>query len=111
MTESNKAVQMIALRKLTWSDTNTDAQRARLPAGQQAGPVGTIIPQRELHIVVPTAPINELRVQEPSIQAPRITLAVDHGHHKYGVALYYFGAQANFNIAACNERNAIQSGV
>ncbi|UVJ43638.1 hypothetical protein NVV94_24385 [Pseudomonas sp. LS1212] len=110
MTESNKAVQQVAPQKLTWSDTNTDAQRAHLLASQQAGPAGTITAQIEQNILMPAARVKALRVQEPPLKTQRITLTEDHGRPHHGL-VYYFGAQANSNIAACNERNAIQLGV
>lgn len=44
------------------------------------------------------------------INTQHITLTEDHGRPHHGL-VYYFGAEANSNIAACNERDAIQSGV
>lgn len=109
MTESNKAVQKVAPRKLTWSDTNTDAQHARR-ASQQACPTGTIIAVTGQNILMSAAHVKVLRVQEPSIKTQRITVTEDHGRPHHGL-VYYFGAQANSNTAACNERDAVQSGV
>ncbi|WP_223514968.1 hypothetical protein [Pseudomonas sp. GL-B-19] len=109
MTESNKAVQQVAPQKLTWSDTNTEAQCARLLASQQAGPAGTITAQIEQNILMSAARVKALLVQEPPINTQHITLTEYHGRPHHGL-VYYFGAQANSNIAACNELDAIQSG-
>jgi len=92
MTEKNK----VAPKKETLTDTSPDGQGARPLTRQQTDPV------------VLASPVKALRMLEPPIQPPLID---DHDRPHHGLALYYFGAQANTNIAACNERNAIQSGV
>jgi hypothetical protein len=109
MTESNKAAQQFAPQKLTWSDTNTNAKHARR-ANQQASTTDTTIAETEQNILMSAAHVKALRVQEPPIKTQRITVTVDHGRPHHGL-VYYFGAQANSNTAACNERDAIQSGV
>jgi hypothetical protein len=111
MTEKNKAARQAAPKKETLTHAGSSAQRARLLTRLQTGLTGTVITQIALSIPVPAALVKALCVQEPSIKNLRITLIDDHARPRHGVALYYFGAQANSKVAACNERNAIQLGV
>lgn len=108
MTDKNKADQQADPKKLPLTDTSADAQRARLLARLQTGPVDTITARSELNIMMPAARVKELRVQGHSIKTQRITLTDDHGRPHHGVALYYLGTQADSNIATRNQRNAIQ---
>ncbi|MGV8889952.1 MAG: helix-turn-helix domain-containing protein [Pseudomonas sp.] len=108
MTDKNKAAQQADPKKGALTDTCTDAQRARLLARLQTGPVDTITARSELNIMMPAARVKELRMQGHPIMTQRITLIDDHGRPHRGVALYYFGTQADSNIATCNQRNAIQ---
>ena len=111
MPDKNKAAQQAAPKKLPLTDTSVDAQRARLLARLQTGPVDTITARSEMNIMMPAARVKELRVQGHPIKTQRITLTDDHGRPHHGVALYYFVTQADSNIAACNQRNAIKSEV
>lgn len=110
MADKNKADQQAGPKKLPLNDTSADAQRTRLLARLQNGPVDTITARSEMNIMMPAARVKELRVQGHPIKTQLITLTDDHGRLHNGVALYYFGTQADSSIAACNQRNAIKQG-
>lgn len=111
MMEENETVQQAVPKKKTLTHAGSNAQSACVLTRLQTALAGTVITQIAQSIPMPAALVKALCVQEPSIKTPRITLIDDRARSRHGVALYYFGAQANTNIAACNERNAIQSGV
>lgn len=91
MTDKKKADQQASPKKSHIHDTNADAQRARLLARLQAGPVDTITARRELNIMMPAARVKELRELGHAIKTHRITLTDEHGRTHRGVALYYIG--------------------
>lgn len=102
MTDEKKADQQASPKKKTHlNDTSADAQRARMLARVQAGPVDTITARRELNILMPAARVKELRELGHPIKTHRITLTDDHGRTHHGVALYYLGtlAEAGLEVA------------
>lgn len=99
MTDKKKADQQASPKKNTrLNDTSADAQRARMLARVQAGPVDTITARRELNILMPAARVKELRELGHPIKTHRITLTDDHGRTHHGVALYYLGTLADAGL-------------
>lgn len=70
-------------------DTSRGAQRARLLARLQAGPIDTIAARRELNVMAPAPRIKELREAGHSIKTHLITVTDDQGRAHQGVALYH----------------------
>ncbi|WP_349573295.1 helix-turn-helix domain-containing protein [Azotobacter salinestris] len=110
MTDKNKADRKASPKESPVHDTSTDAQRARLLARLQAGPVDTITARSELNIMMPAARVKELRDQGHPIKTHRITLTDEHGRTHHGVALYYFGMQADASNDARSQRGTITQG-
>lgn len=73
----------------TTLSSSASAQRARLLARLQHGPVDTITARRELNILMPAARIKELRERGHPILAQRISMTDDQGRTHHGIALYY----------------------
>jgi hypothetical protein len=111
MTEKNTAVQQATPKKETLTDISADAERTRLLARLQTGAAATVTAQIALSIPMPAASVKALHIQVPALKTPRIKLTDNLRRPRHGVASQYFGAQANSNIAARNERNAVQPGV
>lgn len=107
MTEKNNSVQQAAPKKETLTDTSADAERPRLLAHLQT----TVIAQIALSIPMPAACVKSLHAQEPALKTTRIKLADNHSRPRHRVVRHYVGGQTDSNTVACNERNAIQSGV
>lgn len=72
-------------------DTTTEAQRARLLARVQKGPIDTLSARAELNILHPAARIQELRDRGYPIKTHLITKTDEHGRKHQRVALYYIG--------------------
>lgn len=72
-------------------DTSTEAQRARLLARVQEGPVDTLTARADLNILHPAARIQELRDRGYPIKTHLITKTDEHGRKHQRVALYYIG--------------------
>ena len=70
-------------------NTSANAQRTRLLARLQLGPVDTITARRELNILMPAARIKELKDRGHNIHAQRISLTDDQDRTHHGIALYY----------------------
>lgn len=70
-------------------DTSRSAQRARLLARLQAGPIDTIAARSELNVMAPAPRIKELREAGHAIKTHRITVTDDQGRAHQGVALYH----------------------
>lgn len=100
MAKKNKIAHQAVPKNKTLSLNSADAQNPRLLGCRQTGPEDTVSAEGALHILKHAAPL----------QTPRIKLNDDYGRPHLGVVLHYFGAQIASNIAACNERNAIQLG-
>lgn len=81
-------------------DTSSSAQRARLLARLQAGPIDTITARSELNIFHPAARVQELRDVGHSIGTHRVTLTDDQGRKHSGIALYYLGTEPTGRAAA-----------
>ncbi|RBH54216.1 MULTISPECIES: helix-turn-helix domain-containing protein [Pseudomonas] len=81
-------------------NTSGTAQRARLLARLQAGPVDTFTAIRELNIVRPGARINELRGLGHKILTHRLTLTDDQGRTHSGMALYYLSTNPPAGVSA-----------
>lgn len=107
MTEKINTAQQATPEKETSTDTGVDAERARLLARLQT----TVIAQIALSIPMPAASVKALHAQECALNPPRMKLTDNHSRSRHGVVRHYFGAQADSNTVACNERNAVQSGV
>ncbi|MBF6040223.1 hypothetical protein H8F22_15210 [Pseudomonas sp. P154a] len=110
MTEKNTAVQQATPKKETLTDISADAERTRLLARLHTGAPATVT-ALALSIPMPAASVKALHIQVPALKTPRIKLTDNHRRPRHGVASQYFGAQADSNIAARNERNAVQPGV
>ena len=80
-------------------NTSGTAQRARLLARLQAGPIDTFTAIRELNIVRPGARINELRGLGHKILTHRLTLTDDQGRTHRGMALYYLSTNPPAEVA------------
>lgn len=72
-------------------DTSSEAQRARLLARVQEGPVDTLTARAELNILHPAARIQELRDRGYPIKTHLISKTDEHGCKHQRVALYYIG--------------------
>jgi len=91
MKDKNKADQSASPKKTHLNDTSGHAQRARLLARVQTGPIDTPTARSELNIMMPAARVKELREAGHQIQTHRITTTDEHGRTHHGVALYYLG--------------------
>lgn len=91
MTDKKKADQQASPKKTHIHDTSSHAQRTRLLARIQIGPIDTPTARRELNIMMPAARVKELREQGHPIKTHRITTTDDQGRTHHGVALYYIG--------------------
>lgn len=90
MTDKKKADQQASHKNSTHLDnTSASAQRARLLARLQVGPIDTLTARSELNILMPAARIKELKERGHPIFAQRITLADEQGRTHHGIALYY----------------------
>jgi hypothetical protein len=110
MAKKNKIAHQAVPKNKTLSINSADAQNPRLLGCRQTGPEDTVSAEGALYILKHAAPVKGLRVHAAPLQTPRIKLNDDYGRPHLGVVLHYFGAQIASNIAACNERNAIQLG-
>ena len=70
-------------------NTSASAQRARLLARLQLGPIDTLTARRELNILMPAARIKELKERGHPIRAQRISMSDEQGRTHHGIALYY----------------------
>lgn len=70
-------------------NTSSSAQRARLLARLQLGPVDTLTARSELNILMPAARIKELKERGHPIRAQRINMTDEQGRTHHGIALYY----------------------
>lgn len=68
---------------------SASAQRSRLLARLQLGPVDTLTARSELNILMPAARIKELKERGHPIRAQRISMTDDQGRTHHGIALYY----------------------
>ncbi|WP_445940687.1 helix-turn-helix domain-containing protein [Pseudomonas sp.] len=80
---------------ISHSNTSASAQRNRLLARLQLGPVDTITARRELSILMPAARIKELRNSGYDISRHLISLIDEQGITHHGVALYYLTQSGN----------------
>jgi hypothetical protein len=69
--------------------SNSRAQRARLLARLQLGPIDTLTARRDLNVLHPAARINELKERGHPIRAQRISMTDEQGRTHHGIALYY----------------------
>lgn len=69
--------------------SSASAQRSRLLARLQLGPVDTLTARSELNILMPAARIKELKERGHPIRAQRISMTDDQGRTHHGIALYY----------------------
>jgi hypothetical protein len=95
MTDKKKADQSASPKKSQLHDTSGDAQRLRLLARLQQGPVDTFTARSELNIMMPAARVKELRDRGHDVRRQLITLADDQGRLHHGVAQYYMSTSAN----------------
>lgn len=70
-------------------NTSANAQRARLLARLQLGPIDTLTARSELNILMPAARIKELKERGHPIRAQRISMTDEQGRTHQGIALYY----------------------
>lgn len=90
MTDKKKADQQASPNNLPNNHiTSSDAQRSRLLARLQLGPVDTLTARSELNILMPAARVKELRDLGHDIRSHRITHTDDQGRAHHGIALYY----------------------
>lgn len=90
MTEKNKADPKASPNKSTPPDhSSASAQRARLLARLQFGPIDTLTARSELNILMPAARIKELKELGHPIYAQRISMTDEQGRTHHGIALYY----------------------
>lgn len=73
----------------TIQHSSTSAQRTRLLARLQLGPVDTITARSELNILMPAARIKELKERGHPIHAQRISMTDEQSRTHHGIALYY----------------------
>lgn len=76
---------------ISHGNTSANAQRTRLLARLQLGPVDTITARRELSILMPAARIKELRDCGHDIRRHLISLIDEQGCTHHGIALYFLG--------------------
>ncbi len=69
--------------------TSTSAQRARLLARLQLGPIDTLTARRELNILMPAARIKELKERGNLISKQSISMTDEQGRTHHGIALYH----------------------
>lgn len=89
-------------------ETTTEAQRARLLARVQEGPIDTLSARTELNILHPAARIQELRDRGYPIKTHLISKTDEHGRKHQRVALYYIGALPSDEAAAAECGNIPQ---
>lgn len=94
MTDKKKADQQASPKQSHIHDTSGDAQRLRLLARLQLGPVDTFTARNELNILMPAARVKELRDRGHDIRRQLITLTDDQGRPHHGIALYYLSGSA-----------------
>lgn len=94
MTDEKKADQQASPKDMRLHDTSGNAQRARLLARLQLGPVDTLTARSELNILMPAARIKELKDMGHDIRSHRITRADEQGHTHRGISLYYLSTAA-----------------
>lgn len=70
------------------------AQRQRLLARLEQGPVDTLTARRELNILHPAGRIDELRNRGHQIATHRISVTDEHGFSHIGIALYVLRPRA-----------------
>lgn len=101
MTDKKKANQTASPSNSQPHDTSAAAQRTRLLARVQEGPLDTITARGELNIMMPAARVKELREAGHPIKTHRITMTDEYGRTHKGIALYYLGTlQADTAVAA-----------
>lgn len=90
MTNKKKANQQASHKDSTLlNSTNASAQRARLLARLQLGPIDTLTARSDLNVLHPAARIKELKERGHPIRAQRISMTDDQGRTHHGIALYY----------------------
>lgn len=90
MTNTKKADQPASHKDSTHlNNASASAQRARLLARLQLGPVDTLTARSELNILMPAARIKELKEHGHPIRAQRISMTDEQGRTHQGIALYY----------------------
>ena len=97
MTHKKRADQQISPKKTQVHDTSTAAQRDRLLAWLNQGPIDTFTARTELNILAPAARISELRDMGHAIKTQRITLTDDQGRTHLGIALYFLSSEETAN--------------
>ena len=100
MNDKKKADQQAGHENIQVQDTSSTAQRARLLARLQSGPIDTFTAIRELNIVRPGARINELRDLGHKILTHRLTLTDDQGRKHPRIALYYLSTNPPAGVSA-----------
>ena len=96
MTGKKKAYQQAGPKyAIHPSNTSSSAQRTRLLARLQLGPLDTITARRELSILMPAARIKELRDDGHDIHRHLISLTDEQGCSHHGIALYYLAQARN----------------
>ncbi|VXC40051.1 conserved hypothetical protein [Pseudomonas sp. 8BK] len=73
----------------TIQSSSSSAQRARLLARLQLGPIDTLTARRELNILMPAARIKELKERGNPISKQSISMTDEQGRTHHGIALYY----------------------
>lgn len=74
---------------VTIQNISASAQRARLLARLQLGPIDTLTARSELNILMPAARIKELKERGHPIRAQRISKTDEQGRTHHGIALYF----------------------
>jgi len=92
MADKEKADQQASPSTTPLHDTSGDAQRARMLARLQEGPVDTLTARRELNILMPAARVKELKDMGHDIRTHLGPLHDDQGRLHWKVATYYLSA-------------------
>lgn len=98
--DKKKADQQASPKHSDIENITAAAQRQRLLARLERGPVDTLTARRELNILHPAGRIDELRRQGYGITTHRITLVDDHGRRHVGIALYVLRPTTSAQVAA-----------
>ena len=69
--------------------SSASAQRARLLARLQLGPIDTLTARSDLNVLHPAARIKELKERGHPIRTQLISMIEDQGRTHHGIALYY----------------------
>lgn len=93
MMDKEKADQQASPKEIRIHDISGHAQRARLLARLELGPVDTLTARAELNILMPAARIKELKDMGHNIRSHRISRTDEQGHTHRGISLYYLATK------------------